>query len=98
MATYPEHEKLKVVTDQVDACGEFLDWLLGPQRYVIGEYHQHDEACGGNLTTPTCNLSTEFLRPAPVNTRKLLAKFFGIDEEKLEAEKRAMLADLKRRR
>lgn len=93
MGDYPEHEKLKAVTDQIDACGEFLDWLLGPQRYVLGQYHRHDEDC---LVDDGCNQSTEFLYPAATNTRKLLAKFFDIDETKLDLEKRAMLAALKR--
>lgn len=96
MSAYPEHDKLRAVKDQSQACGEFLDWLLGPQNYTIGEYHRHTEDCydDGDLI---CTSSTEFLFPVALPpTTKLLAKFFGIDEAKLEEEKRKMLAELRK--
>lgn len=97
---YPEHEKLKKVKEQSQACGEFLEWLQGPRRYRLGEYHEHNDDCwlpGENQTEKrkVCGMNTETLYPAPINTRKLLAEFFEIDEAKLEEEKLSMLAELR---
>lgn len=48
---YPEHEKLKKVSERSQAIGEFLDWLgsekgARPMHYVDEPY---DEVCTGNL-------------------------------------------------
>ena len=99
MSTYPEHDKLKKVSDKSQACGEFLEWLLGPQRYQLGQYHEHTDDCwlpDDNQTAArrVCGMSAQTLYPVALNVRKLLAEFFEIDEEKLEAEKRAMLDEL----
>ena len=94
--SYPEHEKLRAIGAKSQACGEFLDWLLGPQHYVFAEYHTHSEECVVD-GEKVCCMAKDSLHPAPVNVRKLLAQFFSIDEEKLENEKRAMLRDLQHR-
>jgi len=96
---YPEHEKLAVVKEKSQACGEFLDWLLGEKHYTLGKYHEHTDDCwepGENhtLSRRSCGLNSDELYPKPENVRKLLAEFFEISEDKLEAEKRAMLAML----
>lgn len=93
---YPEHEKLAKISSKSQTCGEFLEWLTGPRRYVLGEYHEHTDACwleGENHTEKrrTCGSSDEELYPAGVNLRKLLAEFFEINEARLEAEKLSML-------
>jgi hypothetical protein len=88
--SYPEHDKLREIQHKSQACGEFLEWLLGPQRYVIGEYHSHDAFCT-ERGVKLCGMITGGIYPAPVNIRKLLAQFFEIDEDVLEEEKRAML-------
>lgn len=75
--SYPEHEKLRAVADQSQACGEFFEWLT--ERYTLAQW-------AGEKT----------LYPASVNIRKLLAEFFQIDEERLEDEKLAMLAALRK--
>lgn len=92
-SSYPEHDKLTLVRDQSQKCGEFLEWLR--ERYVIGKYHRHDECVvrGENA----CGMSANTLYPASVNVRRLLAEFFEIDEEKLEAEKLAMLAEMQKK-
>ena len=100
MSTYPEHEKLKKVQDKSQACGEFLEWLFGEKGYHLGEYHEHTDDCwlpGDNQTAARrmCGMGVQTLYPAALNVRKLLAEFFEIDEEKLEAEKRAMLDELR---
>lgn len=77
MSDYPEHDKLRQVSDQTQAIGEFMDWLetkgifLG--RYVDGSNfprHVH-----GHLD--------------------LIAEWADIDQNKLEAEKRQMLASMR---
>jgi len=99
MNEYPEHDKLMKVQANSQACGEFLDWLLG--RYTIGEYHEHTDACwppDENHTERrrTCGYSDDVLYPAGIDVRKLLAQFFGIDEDKLEDEKREMIDQLRK--
>lgn len=91
--TYPEHDKLRAVAKESQTCGEFLEWLTGPQGYTLGEYHLHvDECCVDG--TRICDMSNRALYPAPINVRRLLATFFEIDETKLEDEKRSMLNSL----
>lgn len=92
---YPEHDKLEKVKDKSQACGEFLEWLLDEKRYQLSEYHTHTDECYDDEGELTCRTSSERLYPAAVNTRKLLAEFFEIDEAKLEEEKVAMLAELR---
>lgn len=89
---YPEHEKLKAIADKSQVCGEFLEWLTGAQKYTLGEYHEHVDECyeTGNKI---CDVSTKKLYPAGYSLKRLLAKYFDIDEQKLEAEKLAMLEE-----
>lgn len=78
MSQYPEHDKLEKIKDFSQTCGEFLAWLnseKGIQLAVYSKNNEHD----GNLYL--CNTPK----------RKLLAEFFEIDSDKLEAEKLQML-------
>lgn len=98
---HPEHEKLRAVNERSQACGEFLDWLLGEKHYTLGKYHEHTDDCwepGEDNTERrrTCGTPSGVLYPAPVNVRKLLAEFFEISEDKLEAEKLAMLDEVRK--
>ena len=101
MSKYPEHEKLEKVKDKSQACGEFLEWLLGPRGYQLGEYHEHVDDCwlpnenqlDGRRRM--CGMDAQTIYPVPLNVRKLLAEFFEIDEDKLDKEKRAMLDELR---
>ena len=90
---YPEHEKLKAIADKSQTCGAFVEWLQ--QRYTLAKYHVHDKHCI-KTATKICGMIGNTLYPEPVNIRKLLAEFFEIDEEKIEDEKRAMLAALRK--
>lgn len=90
---YPEHDKLRAVAKESQRCGEFLEWLTGPQNYTLGEYHTHNDDCIEDGER-VCGSSERTLYPAALNVRKLLARFFEIDEAKLENEKRAMLDSL----
>jgi len=80
--SYPEHGKLEKVKDQSQLIGEFLEWMENEERTTL--YLYDDE---------------ENLVPAMFKGKEiLLAKFFDIDLNKLEAEKRAMLDEIRSQR
>ena len=72
---YPEHIKLKQISDKSQVIGEFMDF----SGYTLCEYSEE----------------LEVYMPVLSSISALLAKHFGIDEEKIEQEKRAMLAELR---
>ena len=75
----PEHNRLhkaKKTDDATQLVGEFFEWLEGEKRMVLGQW-------GGDRG--------DFLMPVGANRNKLLAEFFGVSEEALESEKRAIL-------
>lgn len=80
MDSYPEHEKLQKVKDQSQAIGEFLEWL-NSQKIYLAEY----------VGKP----GWEYLEHKHFDISDLLASFFRIDREKLEEEKRHMLASFR---
>lgn len=81
---YPEHEKLHKIKDQSQICGEFIDWLES-EGYVLAKWREVETIFGKD--------STLELSYKPVVD--LLAEFFEIDQDKIESEKRAMLARLR---
>jgi len=85
---YPEHEKLKALGGKNDVVGRFIEWL---------------RECGYEI----CTLSDDQPRtyrerglavfvPVHKSTEQLLAEHFEIDTKKLNAEKDAMLASLRK--
>lgn len=91
----PEHEKLHAIKDKSQAIGEFVEWL-GSEGIVLARYHAHDENCLNEHGRLGCGMSRERLYPEHLAIRKMLAHYFGIDEDRLEAEKRAMLDEIRR--
>jgi hypothetical protein len=91
---YPEHDKLELVREKSQTIGEFLDWLQNEQAVVLTKEHQHSEFCceEGDLV---CGVERNSLVPVVSTIPKWLARYFDIDEEKLEAEKRQMLDELR---
>lgn len=79
---YPEHEKLQALDGQNQCLGEFLEWLSN-QGYVI-------------CVCRTQRIDDVYM-PAYKPISRWLAEYFGIDEVKLENEKRAMIDELRRR-
>lgn len=77
---YPEHEKLKKVSDKSQAIGEFIDWLGQEKDYLIAEWETRRE---------------DAMVPVQARITALLAEFFDIDEHKIEVEKRSMLEELR---
>jgi len=82
MSEYPEHDKLEKVSHLSQAIGEFLDWA-GEKGWRLAEWDS------------TYFMDFDFMMPIDPSTREVLAEHFGIDEVKLEEEKRAMLESLR---
>ena len=105
MSKYPEHEKLSAIKDESQAIGEFLDWLKGGYEgspgYEICEHHDGDYSEGALIADALSGreVDREFdpsgWRPVGATIPQLLARYFGIDQDKIEAEKRQMLAELR---
>ena len=79
---YPEHMKLEKISDKSQTCGVFLDWLR--EKYIIASYQDSPIS------------SDQELFPVYIETRKLLAEFFEIDEDRLEKEKDEMLKEIRK--
>lgn len=77
---YPEHEKLKQIQRESQTIGEFIEWLES-NGMVVCEWT--DGNCDNWMRTT-------------LSTNRLLAKFFDIDLDKLEAEKRQMLDEMRK--
>jgi len=88
---YPEHERMMQAQEASHAIGQFLEWLesggADPDRLrrpVFLAYHPS--------TDPDVN---DTIRRFAYNIQELLAQFFDIDLEQIQAEKDAMFADLR---
>jgi len=92
MSDYPEHDKLALVKDETQAAGEFIEWL-GNQGVFLAKRYMFDknDQCTEN------DAEERYTRCLPVskNLVSLLAEWAGIDQNKIEAEKRQMLASLR---
>ena len=80
---YPEHDKLSKIKEQSQWLGGFIDWLNHEKIYTIAEYCDDDYGC-------------QRLVPAHKSIEKWLADYFKIDLSKLEEEKLAMLAEIRK--
>lgn len=81
---YPEHEKLRAIKGQSQSIGSFLDWLEEGGYSKIGKIHLACYDNHGDL----CDVYA--------SVQDLLAAYFGIDRQKLEQEKLAMLDELRK--
>lgn len=110
-AKYPEHEKLKKVSNDSQAIGEFLDYGLPAQHLVL--YQRYEEACeceqcracDTHEESPTHGDADEIregvayyfrYRPTMKTIKTILADYFEIDQDKIEAEKSQMLAEARK--
>ncbi len=95
-----EHERLSLIKDKSQAIGDFIEWLSGRGIRLCRE-HEHTNACyeddDPECQWPTCGLRDGRLIGDHTPITKLLADYFDIDENKLEREKRQMLADIRKR-
>jgi len=79
---YPEHEKLKKVSDRSHEIFDFLHWLGKKKGIVLAEWGENEHG-------------REELFPTYYPVRGALAEFFQIDLYKIEQEKRAMLDSMR---
>lgn len=77
---YPECEKLGRVHEQIVTITQFMEWLSS-EHVMLGKYLA-DWA--------------ESFQPISENTDQLLYRYFEIDPQKLEQERRAMLEKLRK--
>ncbi len=81
--SFPEHDKLQKVSLQSQTIGEFIDWL-GEQDIFLA------------YRDPTWHPSSGCALRTRTPLTDLLASFFRIDTNALEAEKRRMLENQRR--
>jgi hypothetical protein len=96
LISYPEHEKLKKVRDKSQAIGEFLVWLQ--ERYTLCSYLPVSTRLTeeGHIEIVEDERARHpFHVPVTKNIEDYLSDYFGIDQEKLEKEKRQALAALR---
>ncbi len=86
MSDYPEHDKLGLVSDKSQAIGDFLAWL--EEGGLGSEY--------GSVELAFFPIHRGGLAPLMKPKTELLAKFFDVDLDKIEDEKQAILAELRK--
>lgn len=79
---YPEHVKMQAVIDDAQIIGEFMDWLES-EGYYIARYEEVE-----GYSNPQLVVSMK--RPD-----EFLSSYFGIDQQKVESEKRQILDELR---
>lgn len=109
---YTEHAKLAKIASQSQAIGEFVEWLGTEGVHLMRWTETTDiRACEGTLLADRCRgdkckvckganvveVKLSAWVPYGVTIPTMLASFFEIDQNKIEAEKRHMLEDLRKR-
>jgi hypothetical protein len=80
---YPECERLKAVSGESQAIGNFIEWL-GEERMFIVKYEKVE------------GYRDEQALPVTKSIEQMLADYFDIDLKKVEKERRAILAYLQK--
>ncbi len=83
---YPECEKLKDVSDDSQKIGEFLSWL--ETNHTICKIRDSESEC--------CSEPIEIYSPMHTTIEQLLADYFDIDLDKVEKERTAILASIRK--
>lgn len=89
---YPEHAKLQKVQEKSQAIGEFIEWLRQSKKIVFCLHR--DDLPTGTIVEPENEYIPEWM-PTTIRIEETLAEYFKIDLNKLEAEKRAMLDEVR---
>lgn len=95
MDNLPEHDKLRAVSDKSQAIGQFIEWLQD-RGIVLARYHEHEESCYDEGEIRVCGTRAGDLVPDYSTIETRLAAYFKIDLKKLEAEKRALLDEVRK--
>lgn len=96
MTDYPEHDKLAAVADDSHTIGEFLEWLSG-EGITLCTWRDRATIDQDMLQAGVVFIEADHHYPVGWSLEETLARYFDIDQNKLEAEKRALLADLRGR-
>lgn len=94
MGSRPEHEKLKALDGKNETIGEFIEWLQGSGFQICHIPPEPED--GWEEDVPASY--KENYQPSRFPVSAWIAKFFDIDPEKLESEKRAILDTLREMR
>ena len=96
----PRTRKLKAVQKESQAIGGFLEWLTCTKGIRTARYVKvwNDEIVESEEDVPEENRDEIYnqLITENLDINKILAEYYGIDLNKLEQEKRAMLEELRR--
>lgn len=88
----PECDKQVANRAASQAIGQFLEWLGDEQKLSIGTPHEHDDdACDRHCGNYGCGIPAGYMLLDTRSIERLLADYFGIDLQKLDAEKREIL-------
>lgn len=91
---HPEHEKLKLVSDESQVIGDFLEWLAAgrldrstchPGGRRLRSYGHIELAF--RMMKPPGDERYDDLSPLAWKAQDVLAAYFEIDQDKIEAEK-----------
>lgn len=97
----PELNKMKSVQTQSQAIGDFLDRFLTEKGIRLGRPHEHGPSCRGwdserDRYRPSgddrCSFNSGEFESCIQPINKLLAEYFDIDLNKIDDERRAILA------
>ncbi|MFI1796617.1 hypothetical protein ACH427_04555 [Streptomyces sp. NPDC020379] len=83
MSRYPEHDKLDQIKELSHEIYEFISWMEDRTDFRLCREVRLDDR---DMDDPTV-----YVPPGDSAVSKLLAQYFGIDMEKLTAEKEHML-------
>jgi hypothetical protein len=99
---YPECEKMKAIQKESQTIGEFLEWLSGKGIHLV-TVHTHTDACldeegesKDEFGNRLCGYSEGAYQPLHTSTENLLADYYNINLDKVDAEKDQMLKELRK--
>jgi hypothetical protein len=93
-SVWPEHDKLRALEGKNVVVGDFIEWLKG-QGVDLMVWHEL-EADEEDDATDDQRAAGGYYRHDGRSTQALIAAHFGIDEHRLDAEKKAMIEGLRR--
>lgn len=90
---YPEHDRLHSIKEYSEQIGAFLEWL-SDDGVVLARKHKHTDGCYEDGER-VCGESSGELAYNYQRIEERLARYFEIDLNKIEKEKREMLAAIR---
>lgn len=94
MSEYPEHDKLAAIHERSQAIHDFLEWCAERGLWLAERQCLRWDHPDAYCEEGECDMS-DGLAPTHQSDRALLAEFFDIDMNRIEAEKRAMLDQMR---